>query len=255
MSSDLGLVGGLGTQAEVLLDHVLIQDGAADAHAHGAQLQVAVAPGGLGGDGAADEPQQLRLHVVGNGVVADVLHVVPVDAEHGQALLRGGSQRGGQEHGARTLGAVEAPDGLDGVGIHVGDLGGVAPAGRHGQGDLNAFLFKLRLAGSRLGHAADGGVGNDDLDLFAVGIAEIVLDQLLGGQGQTHGLLLQALALPDVVAVDGVVLPAAIDAGTDADGGHVHFQTIHETTSYVNYMPLDLRASPGCLRLFYREFR
>ncbi len=51
-------------------------------------------------------------HVRGDGGVADVLHVAPVDAEGRQALLVVGGQHRREVDGAGALGAVEAPDRL-----------------------------------------------------------------------------------------------------------------------------------------------
>ena len=123
-----------------------------------------------------------------------------------------GRQNGGQIHSARTLGAVEAPDALDGHGIHVHGLGAVAPAGRDGQRDGNALALELLRAGGGFWHAADGGVRDDDLDMLAVGIVQVFLVQLLCGLGHGHDLILKTLAQLHGAA-------AAVDDGTDADHG------------------------------------
>ena len=133
-----------------------------------------------------------------------------VDAEGRQALLGVGGQHGGQVHRAGALGAVEAPDGLDGVAVHVHGLGAVAPAGGHGQGDGDALVAELLLAGGGLGHAANGGVGDDDLHGLAVGVAQVLLKQPGGGLGHVHGLILQPLAHLQRAAT-------TVDGGADAD--------------------------------------
>ena len=117
-----------------------------------------------------------------------------VDAEGRQALLGMGGQHGGQIHGAGALGGVQAPHALDGVAILVHGLGAIAPAGSHGQGDGDVVLAELVLAGGGLGHAADGGVGDDDLHRFAVGVAQVFLKELLGDLRHAHGLILQGFA-------------------------------------------------------------
>ena len=135
-----------------------------------------------------------------------------VDAKRGQPLLCVGCQNGGQIHSARTLGAVEAPDTLDGHGVHVHRLGAVAPAGSDGQCDGDALALELLGAGGRFRHAANGGVSHDDLHRLAVGVVQIILKQLLCGLGHGHDLIFQTLAQLHRAA-------AAIDNGADADHG------------------------------------
>ena len=142
-----------------------------------------------------------------------------VDAEGGQTLLGVGRQNGGEVHRARTLGAVEAPDTLDGHGIHVHGLGAVAPAGRDGQGDGDALALELFRAGGRFRHAADGGVGHDNLHMLAVGVIQVFLKQLLRGLGHGHNLIFQTLAQLHRAA-------AAVDDGADADHGVFADKTI-----------------------------
>ena len=127
--------------------------------------------------------------------------------------MRIGGQHGGQIHRARTLGAVEAPYGLDGQGIHVEGFHAVAPAGRDGQGCGDVLRGKEFLAFGRFRAAADGAGGNDGLHGRAVRVAQR-LDQRLGGMRHAHGLLLQAFAY---------AAPAAVDDGTNADFGIRHF--------------------------------
>ena len=210
-AEDLDLVNGLNAQSQILFHEVLIHDGAADAHGDGTNLEVALAAHRGGGDGRAAEAEQLFLHVVGNlGDLIAVLHLVTVDAESGQALLCMGRQNGGQIHGARTLGAVEAPDALDGHGIHVHGLGAVAPAGGDGQGDGDALALELLGAGSGFRYAANGGVCHDDLHMLTVRVIQILLEQLLCGLGHGLDLILETLAQLHRAA-------SAVDDGADAD--------------------------------------
>ena len=212
-AEDLDLVNGLDAQTQIFLHELLVDDGAADAHAHGTDLEVALAAHRGGSDGRAAEAQKLFLHVVGNfGDLIAVLHLMAVDAEGGQTLLCVGRQNRGQIHSARTLGAVEAPDALDGHGIHVHRLGAVAPAGGDGQRDGNALALELFCAGGRFGHAADGGVCHDDLDMLAVGVIQVFLKQLLCSLGHGHDLIFQTLAQLHGAA-------SAVDDGTDANDG------------------------------------
>ena len=212
-AQDLDLVDGLDAQAQIFLHEVLIHDGAADAHGDGADLQIALAAHRGRRDGRPAEAQELFLHVVGDlGDLIAVLHLMAVDAEGGQPLLRVSRQNGGEVHRARTLGAVEAPDALDGHGIHVHGLGAVAPAGGDGQGDGDALALELLRAGGGFRHAADGRIGHDDLHVLAVGVIEIFLEQFFCGLGHGHDLVFQALTQLHGAA-------AAVDDGADADHG------------------------------------
>ena len=212
-ADDLDLVHALHPHPKVILDEVLIDDGPADAHAHGTDLQVALAPHGGHGHGGPAEAEQLLPYVGGDvGDLVQILHLMAVDAEGGQALLGVGGQHGGQIHRAGALGAVEAPHALDGHGVHVHSLRAVAPAGGDGEGDVHVLLLELGGAGGCLGHPSDGGVGNDHLHRLAVAVENVLLKQLLGGLGHGHGLVLQGFT-------DLQRAAAAVDDGTDADDG------------------------------------
>ena len=91
-----------------------------------------------------------------------------VDSEGGEPFLGMGGEHGSQIHGAGPLRAVEAPDRLDGIAVHVHGFRTVTPAGGHRQRDGDAFPAEFLLAGGRLGHAADRGIGDDYPDGFAV---------------------------------------------------------------------------------------
>ena len=135
-----------------------------------------------------------------------------VDAEGRKPLLGMRRQDAGEIDGAGTLGAVKAPDGLDGVPVHVHGFRTVAPAGGDGQGNGDAFAAELFLTGGSFSHPADGGVRNDDLYRLAVGIAQVFLKQPGGGTGHVHGLVLQAF--PHLQGA-----PAAVNRRPDADHG------------------------------------
>ncbi len=163
----------LGPHAQIFLEEVRIHDGTGDAHAGVAHGKIALAAHGGRGLGGAGEAEDLLGHVDGDGVVVEVLDIVAVNAEGRQALLGVGGQDGGQIDRTRAFGAVEAPDGLGPVGIHVHGLGAIAPAGRYGNGTADAGALELLLAGGRLGHAADGRVGNDAFYGTSVSVAQV----------------------------------------------------------------------------------
>ena len=91
-ADDLHLVHGLHPHAQVLLDEGRVDDGAADAHADGTDLQVGFPTHGGHCHCGAAEAQELLLHVLRDGGIVRLLHVMAIDAESGQALLGMGGQ-------------------------------------------------------------------------------------------------------------------------------------------------------------------
>ena len=130
-----------------------------------------------------------------------------VDGEGGQSLLGIGGQHCRQIYRAGALGAIEAPDGLNGEGVHVEGFHAVAPAGGHGQGGSHVLGGEGLLAFGRFRAAADGAGRNDHLYGSAVRVLQ-GFDQSLGGIGHAHGLVFQTFA---------DAAPAAVDDRTNAD--------------------------------------
>ena len=62
-------------------------------------------------------------------VPSRLLHVMAIDRKGGKAALGMGRHDGREVHGAGAPRAVEAPDGLDRLRVHVKRLRAVAPAG------------------------------------------------------------------------------------------------------------------------------
>ena len=207
-ADDLGHVHGLVAHAQVFFKKLGVGRGTGDAHGDGAQRHVGLAAHLRHRQAGLGKPQQLFLDVVGNGVIADVLYVMAVDAERRQTLLRVRGQHRRQIHRARALRAVEAPDSLGSEGVHVHGLGAVAPAGGHADGHAHVLPRELLRAVRRLFEAADGGIGDDALYGQSAAVAQIRLEEVLGGPGQAHGLIFQALAN---------ALAPSVDDGADAD--------------------------------------
>ena len=116
--------------------------------------------------------QDLLPNVVGNGGITAVLDIAAVDAEGRQPLLGVGRQDGSQIDGARPLGAVESPDRLGYVGIHIHGLRAVAPAGRDRERYPYPLAPELVRGLCGLGNATDTGVGNDALHRQAIGMTQ-----------------------------------------------------------------------------------
>ena len=226
-ADDFHLVHGLHAHAEIFFHKSGIDDGAADSHTDGTDLQVGFSPHGGNRNRRPAEAKQLLRHVLRNLRRVRILHIISVNAESGKALLRMGGKNARQIHRAGTLRSVKAPHALDGFGIHVHGLRPVAPAGRHRQRDIHARLPELVRAGRRLSHTSDGGVRNDHLHRLAVGIPQVLGKQLRRGLRHVHGLLLQRL--PHLQ-----ISPSAVDRRPDADHRIIPYIPVfcHFFTSY-----------------------
>ena len=166
------------THAEILFNELAVNDRAADAHADGADLEVALAAHRSDRNSSTCKAEQLFLYILGNNSIIRILDVMAVNAESRQPLLGMGCKHRGKIHSTWALGSIEAPDGLDGVAVHIHRLSAIAPARCDGQGDCNAFPAELCFAGCGFCHTTDGSVGNDYLHRLAVGIAQVFLKQL-----------------------------------------------------------------------------
>ena len=210
-ADDFHLIDGFDAHAEVVLNEFGVDDGTADAHADGTDLEIGfVAHGGCGDSGTA-EPKELFTDVIGNPHVICFHDILAVNTEGGEALLGIGCEDRCQIDGTGTLGGIHAPDSFDGQRIHIHGFGTVAPAGSNRQGDGNTLFAEFRFAGGCLCHASDGGVCNDDLYGLAIGIPEIFFKELLCGLGHAHGLVFQGFTYLQRSS-------ASVDNRTDADG-------------------------------------
>ena len=217
-TGELGHVDVLVAHAEVGAEEVGVDNGARDAHGDGAHGQVGLTLHLRDGQASGRVVEEAGAHVLGDGGVVSVLHVLAVDAEGGDADLGVAGQGGGEVHGAGALRAVEAPDGVRHRGVHVGGLGAVAPAGGDRQGQANVVRAELRGAGLGLVDAADRGVSDDDLDGAAVRVAQVGGEKLGDGLRHVHGLLFERLTN---------ALAAAVNSGADSDTGVVcHYSFI-----------------------------
>ena len=215
---ELGHVHRLAAHPEPVLEEVRTDDRSGDAHGRSAHGEVGAAAHGRGGESGADEAQDLLAHVIRDLLVPAVLHVVPVDAERGQALLRVAREDRGEINRARPLRAVEAPHSLgrERVGVH--RLGPVAPARRDGERDTDVLAAELLGAGRRFGDAADAGVRDDALDRLSGRVAQGRTNELRRGLCHGHGLGFEGFAHAAEAAVDG---------RADADFGQVGEDGVH----------------------------
>ena len=200
----------LDPHAEIILEERLVHNRAGDAHRDAAHAEIRFAAHQRDRETGAGEAENFFLHVGGNGLVAAVLHVVSVNAERRNALLRMTGQHRREINRAGPFRAVETPDGFRDLRVHVHRLAAVAPARRDRERHADAFARKFFRAGRCLGHAADAGVGDDALDALAVRIAQAGGNQFRGGLGHVHRLFFERFA---------DAAEAAVNRRPDADFG------------------------------------
>ena len=201
-AANLRHVDRLHAHAHVAFPEGLVHDGTGDTHGAATDGEVALATQGGHGKTGAGEAQNLLSHVLGDGGIIGVLHVVTVDGECGHTLLGIAGKSSGEVHSAGALGAVEAPDSLGRGGIGLEGFGDVAPAGSHDKGAAHVVLSELLVAGSGLSRATDGGIGDDALHGLAVGVLHVGLDEGSSSLGHVHGLILQRLTNAKAAAVN-----------------------------------------------------
>ena len=217
-AGELGHVDVFVTHAEVGAEEVGVDDGAGDTHGDGAHGQVGLTLHLRDSQAGGRVVEEAGTHVLGDGGVVSVLHVLAVDAEGRNANLGMASQGSSEVHGAGALGAVEAPDGVRHRGVHVSGLGAVAPAGGDRQGQADVVRAELGGAGLGLVDAADRGVSDDDLDGAAIRVAQVGGEKLGDGLRHVHGLLFERLTN---------ALAATVNSGADSDAGVVcHYSFI-----------------------------
>ena len=99
-----------------------VDDRAGDAHGSSAHGEVAFAAHERDGESAAGEAENFFADVSGDFSVGGGLDILAVDSEGGEAFLRVSGEDSGQVNRAGALGAVESPDCLGQVRIHVHGL-------------------------------------------------------------------------------------------------------------------------------------
>ena len=202
-TENLALVHVLRRKAEVVLHEVDIDEGTRDAHSGSSDREIALALHHSNGEASLCEAENLLGDVGGNlrRLVA-VLHLVTVDAVGGHSALRIAREHTREIDGAGTLSAVETPNGLRDRRVDVHRLGAVAPARRDGKRDANVVRGELVRALRGLKPAADRRICDDTFDRRAVGILEVVGDQLRGGFRHRHCLVFERLPNAAPAAVD-----------------------------------------------------
>ena len=191
-AQNLDLIHPLGADAEIFLQNTRIAEAARNAHRHSANIDVGFVLHPACGNSTAGETQNFLGHVIGNRIIVGFLHVMAVNGESRQTALGVCGQNRSQIHRARTLGAVEAPNCLNGVGVHVERLSTIAPAGGHGQCGRNILGRELLCHTGSLGTATNCRTANHALHRRTIGVLEVLRNQLGGIFCHAHRLIFQA---------------------------------------------------------------
>ena len=211
-ADDFNFVDAFNAKAEVFFHEVIVHERAADTHGGGANLEIALAAERSSRNSGAGEAEDLGFDVVRDAGIVFVLDFVAIDAESRKAFLSMSGKDGGEINRARTLGAIEAPNGFDGHRIHVHGLRAIAPARSDGQSDVDAFLFEVFGAGGAFRDAADGRRSDDNLNGRSIAVTDVFLKQFLGCDSHAHRLVFQRLS-------DFERSSSAIDGRADTDNG------------------------------------
>ena len=105
------------------------------------------------------------------------MRIMAINGESRQTALGVCCQNRSQIHRAGALGAIEAPDCLNGVGVHVERLGAVAPAGGHRQRCRNILGRELLCHAGRLGTSANRRTADHALHRRTIGVLEVLRNQ------------------------------------------------------------------------------
>ena len=120
----------------------------------------------------------------------------------GSPLLVVPGQCRSQINGARTLRAVETPDGFGGERVHVDGFGAVAPARGDRKDGADIAVAEFVGAGRGFGDPADRGVGDDAFDGRAVRITEFFAVKTRYALRHAHGHCFERFADSAAAAVD-----------------------------------------------------
>ena len=159
---------GFHTHAQIFFYKRRVDNGTADSHCHGTNLQIGFSSHGCSRNSRAAEPQQFFSHIVGNGCIVHILNFMSVNTECRKSLLCMRSQYGSKIYRTRTLRSVKAPYSFNRHRVHIHRLRTIAPAGCYGQCDVNAFFSEFCGTGCRFSDTSDGRICNYDFHRFAV---------------------------------------------------------------------------------------
>ena len=130
-----------------------------------------------------------------------------IDAESGKSLLCMTRQYCRKINCARALRAIESPNRLWPMGVHIHSFRTITPARSHRDSGSYAFTFEFRLTSSRFSNTANSSVGNDTLNGRSVSMLHIGRNQFGNCLCQVHCLFFKTFANATLTSVDSWANP------------------------------------------------
>ena len=202
-AQDLCFIHALIAHTEVALEEILVYDTACDTHTLATDRQVTLTAHICHSNGSTCKAKQLFSHVCWDSIVVQILYVVTIDAKGRKPLLCMTSQHCSQVNCTRALCAVETPNSLRPVRVHVHRFRTIAPARSHCDCSTYAFAFELFSTCCSFCYATDSAVGDNALHRCTICVAHILADQFCHGFSQRHGLFFQTFSHSTLTSVDG----------------------------------------------------
>ena len=125
-----------------------------------------------------------------------------INGESRQTALGVCCQNRSQIHRAGALGAIEAPNCLDGVGIHIERLKYHSTNRGHGQCGRNILGRELLCHAGRLGTTANRRTADHALHWRTIGVLEVLRNQFGGIFCHAHRLIFQAFTDAAPASID-----------------------------------------------------
>ena len=177
-AKDFRFVHAFVAHAQVFLEEVLVYDTTRDTHTLATYRKVTFATHRGYSEGSTRPAKNLLCYVGRDRVVGKILHVMAVDAKRGKSLLSVTRQHGCEIHRTGALCAVETPNSLGPMGMHVHRFRTVAPARSYRDCSTYAFALKLSLTRCSFCHTANRSISNDAFNGSAVGMLYVCRNQL-----------------------------------------------------------------------------
>ena len=193
--------------AQVFLEEVLVYDTAGDTHTLATYRKVTFTAHRGYSECCTRPAKNLFCYVSGDRVVGDVLYVMTVDAKRGKSLLCVTRQHCCEIYRTGAFCAVETPNCLGPMGVHVHSFRTVAPARSYRNSSAYAFAFKLSLTRSSFCYAANRSVSNNTFNGSAVGMLYVGRNKFGNGLCQIHCLFFKALTNATLASVNSGTNP------------------------------------------------
>ena len=175
-TKDLNLIYGLNAHAKIGLDELLIDDGSADTHGNGTDLQIGFALHGCSSNGSTTEAKQLLLNIIRNSHIVSFAYILTINTESRQTFLCMCSQYGSQVYSTRSLSSVHTPNSYDGIAVHIHCFCAIAPAWCNCKCNIYAFFAEFISTCSTFTYTSDCCISDNNFNRLTVGIFQIFFE-------------------------------------------------------------------------------